>query len=332
MDIFGDVRKTEEYGTAHSGETDVEGVVAIGYDPAINKWLALEWAKHKTIWLVGGGREEGESYAQTAVRELREETGYDSFVQQIQLGGPVISHYYNDKKALYRRSYSFAFLFILDSTTAGRQALEAHEQFEVVWLDYDKLRAALEETGGGVEHWLAVLAKAREYTVSKNEILVDEQDKPVGSKHWRTMQYDDIYRVSALWLTDSTSGDVLLAQRKWTKKNDPGKWGAAVSGTVEVGEDYKSNIVKEIQEEIGLTGLTLSIGPKLFNDDGKHRSFCQWFFGSVDKNKVRITIQEDEVEAVKWVSKKWLLNDVKLNPQNYTPLTPKELTALGVTD
>lgn len=170
MKVFGDVDRTEEYGTPHAEATDVEGVVVVGYDPAIDKWLALEWSKQKTIWLVGGGREGLESYEQAAVRELREETGYSYFKQQIQLGGPIISHYYNDKKSVFRCSYSFAFLFILDSTTKGQQELEAHEQFEVTWLSYGPLRKTIEQTGGGVEHWLAVLARAHDYLLENGVI------------------------------------------------------------------------------------------------------------------------------------------------------------------
>ncbi len=85
--------------------------------------------------------------------------------------------------------------------------------------------------------------------------IVDSNDNPIGAKHRQDKQYDDIYRVAALWLTDSITGDVLLAQRKWTKKNNPGKWAAAVSGTVEPNETYEINIVKEIEEEIGLTAM-----------------------------------------------------------------------------
>jgi len=168
MQIFGDKDKQEEYGTARPDETDVEGVVALGYDPVIDKWMALEWNEQKVIWLAGGGKEGSESFEETAVRELREETGYSSFKEQIQLGGPIVSHYYNEKKNLYRRSYSFAFLFILDSTTVGEQALEKHERFIVTWLEYGVLRQEIQETGGGVEHWLAVLAKAHDY-VAQND-------------------------------------------------------------------------------------------------------------------------------------------------------------------
>lgn len=166
--------------------------------------------------------------------------------------------------------------------------------------------------------------------MSDFEVVVDTDDNVIGSKHWKEIQYQDIYRVSALWLSDSKTGEVLIAQRKWTKKNDPGKWSAAVAGTVEEDETYESNIIKEIEEEIGLVGLVVTAGPKTYSDDGRHRFFCQWFLASVDKTSVDIIIQESEVEAVKWVSTDWLTKDVQHNPGNYTPSTPNDLKALGL--
>jgi len=158
--------------------------------------------------------------------------------------------------------------------------------------------------------------------------IVDANDNPIGAKQRLDKQYDDIYRVSALWLTDSVSGDILLAQRKYTKNNDPGKWAAAVAGTVEPDETYESNITKEIEEEIGLLNISLSDGPKEFIDDGDNKFFCQWFVGSVDRSKVLIKIQEEEVESVKWVSVQWLLQDVKLNSQDYVPSMSNNLQVL----
>ena len=57
--------------------------------------------------------------------------------------------------------------------------------------------------------------------------------------------------MSSLWVMNS-KGEVLLAQRVFDKKHDPGKWGPAVAGTVEKGEDYDSNMLKEAGEEVGL--------------------------------------------------------------------------------
>lgn len=166
--MFGTVKAIEEYGIPNPNASDVEGVVVIGYDPAIKKWLALEWSNKNTIWLAGGGKEKSETYEQTAIRELKEETGYSDFEEMIQLGGPIVSHYYNEKKDVFRRSYSFSYLFLLNSKDRGTQELEDHEKFEILWLEYEALCKALVKTGGGVEHWLAVLSRANDYIKQAN--------------------------------------------------------------------------------------------------------------------------------------------------------------------
>ena len=160
-------------------------------------------------------------------------------------------------------------------------------------------------------------------------IIVDSEDNQIGLKEFGTLDYEDIYQVSALWLTDIKTGDVLIAQRKWTKHNDPGKWSAAAAGTVDEGETYEENIIKEIEEEIGLTGLDLTEGPKEFIDDGKHKYFVKWFFASVDKDTTKITVQEEEVEDTKWIPQKVLVVDVSNNPEKYTPHFDDSLKAVG---
>lgn len=161
-------------------------------------------------------------------------------------------------------------------------------------------------------------------------IVVDKDDATVDVKLFEDMRYADIYRVSALWLTDTATGDVLLAQRKWTKRHDPGKWTCAVAGTIEEGEAYDRNIVKEIEEEIGLTGLALTKGPKQFVDDGAHKFFCQWFYASVDKNAVELRLEEDAVEQVRWLPPKELIADAEQHPEKYPPTALETFRLLSV--
>lgn len=161
-------------------------------------------------------------------------------------------------------------------------------------------------------------------------IVVNEQDKPADLKSFDELHYEDIYRVSALWLTDKNTGDCLVTQRKWNKQHDPGKWMAAASGTVDEGESYRENMVKEIEEEIGLANLALTEGPKKYVDDGKHKFFVQWFTAQVDKDKVTIIIQEEEVEAYAWIAKEKLLKDVATTPNKYVPSMQSTLKILGV--
>ena len=161
-------------------------------------------------------------------------------------------------------------------------------------------------------------------------IIVDEDDAIIGYKRRDLITYNDIYRVSGLWLTDAKTGDVLIAQRKWTKKNDPGKWSAAAAGTNDKGETYEQNILKEAREELGLTDLQLRLGPKQFVDDSEHQFFCQLFVASIDKEQTTITMQAEELEAVRWIPVATLIQDVQHHPDRYVPSIGNSLDILGL--
>jgi isopentenyl-diphosphate delta-isomerase len=161
-------------------------------------------------------------------------------------------------------------------------------------------------------------------------VIVDKNDVPIDLKSYAELRYEDIYRVTALWLTDEQSGDILLQQRAWTKHNDPGKWQCAVSGTVDEGETYEQNIAKETEEEIGLYDLSLSEGAKEYIDDGAHKFFCQWFLATTDKKIAKIVIQRSELEDFQWIDKDALIVDVTNNPDKYVPSMREGLEILGI--
>jgi len=146
-------------------------------------------------------------------------------------------------------------------------------------------------------------------------IIVDENDKVIGFKQRGTLSPTDIYRVSALWIQNS-KGDILLAQRSFNKIHDPGKWGPAVAGTVDEGETYESNIIKEAGEEIGLSDCQFK---KAFyeKNNGNHKYFLQWYFALVDKDIHSFTIQKEEVEQIKWFSRDELLQELNDFPDNF---------------
>lgn len=132
--------------------------------------------------------------------------------------------------------------------------------------------------------------------------IVDENDIEIGFKERSEVELSDIYRVSALWLTNS-KGEILLAQRALSKKHGPGKWGPAVAGTVDEGETYERNILKETEEEIGLvlSPQEIRLGPKV-KIQGNHLHFCQWYYAKSDKDLADFILQEDEVIDARWFS------------------------------
>lgn len=81
-------------------------------------------------------------------------------------------------------------------------------------------------------------------------ILVDDNDQEIGQKLKRDRVVSDIYRVSALWIKNSR-GESLLARRGFNKRTDPGVWGPAVAGTVEIGETYDVILSKRRKKNWG---------------------------------------------------------------------------------
>ena len=148
--------------------------------------------------------------------------------------------------------------------------------------------------------------------------VVDEHDNPIGTKLRADVTHNDIYRVTALWLTNSR-GDVLLAQRGFHKKNNPGQWGPAVAGTVNAGESYEANIVKEVFEELGLQNIALTPLLKKFTDDGSWRYFCQFYTAVINRPANAFVIEVENIEQVAWFASAQLLTELQSNPTKFVP-------------
>lgn len=143
----------------------------------------------------------------------------------------------------------------------------------------------------------------------KKIIIVNEKDNVTEYKNRDTIKQEDIYRVSALWITNS-DGQILLSRRALNKSHDPGKWSPAVAGTVEEGEDYEVNILKEAEEEIGLKDIKPQIGPKE-RVSGEHNFFVQWYLLEIDKPINEFVVNQDEVGEIKWFLKKDLRQKIE---------------------
>jgi 8-oxo-dGTP pyrophosphatase MutT (NUDIX family) len=146
--------------------------------------------------------------------------------------------------------------------------------------------------------------------------VVDEKDEIIGYKDRADINPSiDIVRSASLWITNH-NGDVLLAQRKFTKRTNPGKWSEAVGGTVEGEDSYESTMLREAEEEIGLTVSSYKIGPKQYVSSPT-RYFVQWYQAVVDQPIEAFNAQEEELEQLAWVSEEQFIYELKNNPEKY---------------
>lgn len=148
--------------------------------------------------------------------------------------------------------------------------------------------------------------------------IVDENDNVITYKDRAERLPSEITRVAALWVGND-KGEVLLAQRAFTKKDSPGLWGPAVAGSVEEGETYESNIIKEAEEEIGLKNFELVLGPKI-RRSGTHQYFAQVFFTIISKDYPLVK-QDSEVEALRWFTKEEFYKTIKEKPEIFLKST-----------
>lgn len=145
--------------------------------------------------------------------------------------------------------------------------------------------------------------------------IVDENDELIEYRESDDRDFDSIYRVSSLWVTD-TNGQILLARRALHKKHDPGKWGPAVAGTVEEGETYEENIVKEAGEELGLKNIKPILGPKKLRK-ATWSYFVQEFELTLPAGFNDFEIQQTEVAEVKWFTEEELRKKLRESPDNF---------------
>ena len=146
--------------------------------------------------------------------------------------------------------------------------------------------------------------------------IVDEQDNILYYKDSNERDPSkEIARTSALWLFNE-EGEVLVAKRSKNKKFHPNVWNLSVSGTIEEGETYESNIHKEVMEELGFNLEELTTGKKeLISKERKF--FSQYFFAKISKNTI-FTLQESEVDEVKWISLKELKKWFSEKPEEFS--------------
>jgi leucyl-tRNA synthetase len=114
-------------------------VVAVVKHPTEEKYLALAWKKNDWQGFVVGGIDGDEEISETALREVREETGYKNarFVRAI--GGKVHSQFFHQVKNENRFAHFDAVYLELADLDRDEMADEEKALHDVVWVEKEKV-------------------------------------------------------------------------------------------------------------------------------------------------------------------------------------------------
>ncbi len=140
----------------------------------------------------------------------------------------------------------------------------------------------------------------------KKAIIVDKEDKIIGYKDWKKIDWSkDRIRASRLWLED-LDGNVLLQKRGTEKDFNPGMYVFAVGGVNDKGETYEAALRRAAKKELGLHLFGLRNLGTVTLAEPVRRGFITYFKSVVPGKMPPIKSDPEEVFEVVWVSKKEL--------------------------
>ena len=125
------------------------------------------------------------------------------------------------------------------------------------------------------------------------------------------------YHVSA-WIMNN-DGKILLQQRAFTKKKNPGKW-SKTGGHVDAGENCKDAIKREVYEEIGLAVNDNEIKyiETYKSTNPKEHCFSVGYILFTNMKEDEFVLQKEEVNKVKYYSIEEIERIRKQNNKDYT--------------
>lgn len=140
-------------------------------------------------------------------------------------------------------------------------------------------------------------------STDKNIIWIDNNDNPLGEISLEKAHQEGLlHRISAIYLTDNNN-QILI------QKRTDGRLDHSAAGHVDIGESYLEAAKRELEEELGVSGITLQeVGDCSSKENSKktrHRFKvfeCKTNPGKLDPN---------EVEEVFWANPVEIWNDMK---------------------
>ena len=128
--------------------------------------------------------------------------------------------------------------------------------------------------------------------------IVDEHDRVVDVVTRRRMRAEVLRHRAVYIAVQGSDGRLLVHQRSFDKDVRPGAWDIAVGGVVGAGESYDAAAVRELAEEIGVSGVTPQpIGGGTFGDE--HYELIGRCYHVVADGP--FTFADGEVIAAEWV-------------------------------
>ena len=129
--------------------------------------------------------------------------------------------------------------------------------------------------------------------------ILDEDNVVIGSQPRSIMRRDNLRHSATGVVVRNPAGDIYVHRRTPTKDVYPGRYDFAAGGVVAAGEDPYDAVVRELAEELGISGVELTALPEGdYADD--NTTYHAYLYTCVWDGPVKH--QPEEVEWGAWMS------------------------------
>jgi len=140
-------------------------------------------------------------------------------------------------------------------------------------------------------------AEAAHRAASDAELIawVDELDQPLGALPRAELRERGLIGRGTYILLFNSAGQLCVHRRTLSKAIYPGYWDVAAGGMVMGEESYAGSAARELEEELGVSGVELRFHEKFFFDQPGNRLWCA-VFSAVWDGPLRLQ-PEEVIEA-----------------------------------
>lgn len=252
--------------------------------------------------LPGGSQEQGENYADTLVREIKEETGCEVIKYENECKKSIIFSDFTKASNENGVLQHDAVLYDAEIVGEPRNCGDGLDSGGAVWINVDEL------TDKNATPY--ALIATRKPLIS----MADEKDNIIATQlRGIPITQNRFAMIAAVFLFNSRGN--LILQKISSHKKWGGLWTYSAAGHVDAGENYRTAAQRELAEEMGIKAdleKELTVFPII--REGKQTAFHHVFIAYSDSE---ILPDKNEISEVKKVSLGDLKSEVKRHPEQY---------------
>jgi isopentenyldiphosphate isomerase len=128
--------------------------------------------------------------------------------------------------------------------------------------------------------------------------IVDRDNTPIGAVTRRIMRQQRLIHRASYILVFNRQGELFIQKRTLTKDVYPGYWDLAAGGVVLAGESYLMSAVRELREELGVSGVKLKLLFDQYFEDENNRVWGR-IFSCI--NDGPFTLQAEEIDQGRFI-------------------------------